>query len=133
MVIGVWQHLGTAVVLFIGGLKSIPQDLYDAAEVDGATGPIDRFLTVTLPGLGPVFVFVMTLIGMRGLDVFDMPRVLTSGGPGYASETLLHALFVESFVYLRTGFGAALTVIFLLLTLGLTFMRRRLDKKVHYT
>jgi multiple sugar transport system permease protein len=133
MVIGVWQYLGIAVVLFIGGLKSIPQDLYDAAEVDGATRPLDRFLTVTLPGLGPVFVFVTTLIGLRGLEVFDMPRVLTHGGPGYASETLLHTLFVESFVYLRTGFGAALTVIFLGLALVLTVVRRLLDRKVHYT
>lgn len=132
MVIGVWQYLGIAVVLFIGGLKNIPQDLYDAAEVDGATGTLDRFLTVTLPGLGPVFVFVTTLIGLRSLEMFDMPRVLTHGGPGYASETLLHTLFVESFIYLRTGFGAALTVIFLGLAFVFTFVRRRMDRTVHY-
>jgi multiple sugar transport system permease protein len=132
MVIGVWQNLGLAIVLFIGGLASIPRDLYEAAEVDGALSSIDRFITVTLPGIGPVAVFVMTMMVLRGLELFDMPRVLTHGGPGYASESLLHTLFVESFVYLRTGFGAALTVIFLALAVGLTVFRRYLDRKVHY-
>jgi len=133
MVLGVWQNLGLAIVLFIGGLKSIPQELYEAAEVDGAVRPLDRFFTVTLPGIAPVGVFVTTLLLLRGLEMFDMPRVLTHGGPGYASETLLHAIFVESFVYLRTGFGAALTVVFLLLALVLTVLRRWLDARVHYT
>jgi multiple sugar transport system permease protein len=132
MVIGVWQNLGLAIVLFIGGLAGIPRDLYEAAEVDGATSSLDRFLTVTLPGIGPVAVFVMTTMVLRGLELFDMPRVLTHGGPGYESESLLHTLFVESFVYLRTGFGAALTVIFLALALALTLFRRQLDKRVHY-
>jgi multiple sugar transport system permease protein len=133
MVIGVWQSLGIAIVLFIGGLKSIPRELYEAAQIDGADRPFDRFITVTLPGLGPVTVFVALFIALKGLEMFDKPRVLTHGGPGYASETLMHTLFVESFVYLRTGFGAALTVIFLLLAVLLTLLRRYLDKKVHYT
>lgn len=133
MVIGVWQHLGIVVVLFIGALKGIPRDLYDAAELDGAKLAADRFLTVTMPGLGPVAVFVTMLIAMKALEVFDTPRVLTQGGPGFASETLLHTLFVESFVYLRTGFGAALTVVFLCLAIVLTMLRRSLDRRVHYT
>jgi multiple sugar transport system permease protein len=132
MVIGVWQNLGIAIVLFIGGLKGIPRELYEAAQIDGADRPLDRFLTVTLPGVGPVALFVIFLIALKGLEMFDKPRVLTHGGPGYASESLMHALFVESFVYLRTGFGAALTVVFLLLAALLALSRRYLDTKVSY-
>lgn len=132
MAVGVWQHLGIAIILIIGGLKSILRELYDAAEMDGAHRALDRFMTVTLPGLGPVAVLVATLIGMRGLGMFDKTRVLTQGGPGYASETLMHTLFVESFVYLRTGYGAALTVVFLCLAILVSFGRRAVDRKVHY-
>ena len=115
MVIGIWQNLGLAMVLFLAGLKAIPQDLYDAADVDGADHWLDRLRTVTLPLLGPVMMFVTIIMALRAFEVFDTVRVLTQGGPGNASETLLHTLYVESFEFLRAGYGAAVTLIFLLI------------------
>ena len=133
-VIGIWQQLGLAMVLFLAGLKAIPQDLYDAADVDGADGWLDRLTTVTLPMLGPVTMFVTIIMALRAFEVFDTVRILTHGGPGNASETLLHTLYVESFEYLRTGYGAAVTLVFLLIVIGLTLVQARvMDKRVHYT
>ncbi len=134
MVIGIWQQLGLAMVLFLAGLKAIPQDLYDAADVDGADGWLDRLTTVTLPMLGPVTMFVTIIMALRAFEVFDTVRILTHGGPGNASETLLHTLYVESFEYLRTGYGAAVTLVFLLIVIGLTLVQAHvMDKRVHYT
>lgn len=131
--IGIWQQLGFAMVLFLAGLKAIPQDLYDAAAVDGADEGLDRFLTVTLPLLGPVTMFVLIVTAQRAFEVFDTVRILTQGGPNKASEVLLHTLYVESFEFLRTGYGSALTVVYLLLIVGLTLGQARvLDRRVHY-
>ncbi|WP_457660628.1 carbohydrate ABC transporter permease [Sinorhizobium medicae] len=131
--IGIWQNLGFAMVLFLAGLKSIPQDLYYAAEVDGADLWLDRLRTVTLPMLGPVFMFVFIVVALKAFETFDTVHVLTQGGPGHASEMLMFTLYRESFEFFRTGYGAAVTVVFLLIAVALTlFQASFMDKKVHY-
>jgi multiple sugar transport system permease protein len=133
-VIGIWQGFGFAMVLFVAGLKSIPQSLYDAAAVDGADGILDRLQTVTMPMLGPVTMFVLILTAKRAFEVFDTVRVLTQGGPNFASDVLLHRLYTESFDFMRTGYGAALTVVYLAIVMLLTLAQARLlDRRVHYT
>ncbi|MCC8944226.1 sugar ABC transporter permease [Bradyrhizobium sp. Arg62] len=132
-VIGIWQNLGYAMVLFLAGLKSIPQDLYDAADVDGADLWLDRLRTVTLPMLGPVSMFVVIVVALRAFESFDTVKVLTQGGPGHASEVLLYTLYRESFEYLHTGYGAAIAVVFLAIVVTLTLVQVRvMDRKVHY-
>ncbi|PJG51479.1 ABC transporter permease [Bradyrhizobium forestalis] len=132
-IIGIWQNLGYAMVLFLAGLKSIPQDLYDAADVDGADLWLDRLCIVTLPMLGPVSMFVVIVVAVRAFEPFDAVKVLTQGGPGHASEMLLYTLYRESFEYLRTGFGAAVAVVFLAIVVTLTLVQARImGNRVHY-
>ncbi len=132
-VIGIWQNLGYAMVLFLAGLKRIPQELYNAADVDGADLWIDRLRTVTLPMLGPVTMFVVIVVALRAFEAFDTVKVLTQGGPSHASEVLLYTLYRESFEYLRTGYGAAVAVVFLAIVVTLTLVQVRfMDTKVHY-
>lgn len=132
-VINVWQMLGFAMILFIAGLKNIPSELYDAADVDGADGWLDRFFTVTLPLLGPVIMFVVIITTIRALETFDTIKILTNGGPERTTEVLLFRLYTESFVYLRTGYGAAIAVIFFVLIMVLTLIQARsIDRRVHY-
>ncbi|WP_420882186.1 carbohydrate ABC transporter permease [Rhizobium gallicum] len=133
IVIGIWQNLGYAMVLFLAGLKSIPQDLYDAADIDGADLWLDRLRTVTLPMLGPVTMFVFMVVALKAFETFDTVQVLTQGGPGHASELLLYTLYRESFDYLRTGYGASVAVVFLFIVVALTLIQARvMDKRVHY-
>ncbi len=132
-VIGIWQSFGFAMVLFVAGLKSIPQSLYDAAAIDGADGVFDRLRLVSLPLLGPVSMFVLVLTAKRAFEVFDTIQVLTKGGPNFASDVLLYRLYTESFDYLRTGYGAALTVVYLGVVVLLTLAQAKvLDRRVHY-
>lgn len=132
-VIFLWKNLGFAMILFLAGLKAIPSDLYDAADIDGADGPLSRLSTVTLPLLGPVMMFVVIVVALRAFEVFDTIKVLTQGGPGKASEMLLYTLYTESFEFLRTGYGAAVSVVFLIIVVGLTLLQAKvLDKRVHY-
>lgn len=133
-VIGVWKNLGFAMVLFLAGLKAIPQELYDAADIDGAENSVDRLRTVTLPMLGPTTLFVVIVTALRALETFDTVNILTQGGPARASEMLLYTLFVESFGYLQAGRGAAITVVFLTIVVGLTLLQMKLmDKRIHYS
>jgi multiple sugar transport system permease protein len=133
-IIGIWQGFGFAMVLFVSGLKAVPQQLYDAAAIDGADGLLDRLRIVTLPMLGPVTMFVIILTASRAFEVFDSVRVLTQGGPNYASEVLLNRLYSESFDYLRTGYGAALTVVYLFIVIALTLTQARfIERRVHYS
>jgi multiple sugar transport system permease protein len=132
-VIGIWQNLGYAMVLFLAGLKAIPQDLYDASDIDGADLWFDRLRTVTLPMLGPVTMFVVIVVALRAFETFDTVQVLTRGGPGHASEMLMYTLYRESFGYLRTGYGAAVTLVFLVIVVALTLVQARvMDRRVHY-
>lgn len=131
--IGIWQNLGYSMVLFMAGLKAIPQELYDAAAIDGADAWGDRLATVTLPMLGPVTMFVVIVVSLKAFEVFDTVQILTQGGPGHASEVLLLTLYRESFEYLRTGYGAAVAVVFLIIVLAITLVQTFfIDKRVHY-
>ncbi|MGY6633161.1 MAG: carbohydrate ABC transporter permease [Alkalilacustris sp.] len=129
--IGIWQLIGFNMILFIAGLSIIPRDLYDAAEIDGAGGPVDRFLRVTWPMLGPTTMFVTVTTSITAFRVFETVAVLTRGQ--FGSEVLLYALYLEGFQYFNTGYAAALTLIFLAFILVLSMgQAMRLDRKVHY-
>jgi multiple sugar transport system permease protein len=133
-IIGIWQNLGFSMVMILAGLKSIPEALYDAAAVDGADAWFSRLGLVTLPMLGPVFMFVSIVMALRAFETFDTVQILTQGGPGTSSQVLLYTLYTESFLYMRTGYGAAVTVVFFLIVAGLTLLQTRaLDRRVHYS
>lgn len=128
---GVWQVLGFNMILFLAGLTAISKDLHEAARLDGAKNPIDRFLTVTWPMLGPTTMFVVVTTSISAFKVFETVAVLTKGR--FGSETLLFNLYLEGFEYSNTGYAAALTLIFLAIVLVLSIGQTlHLDKKVHY-
>ncbi|MDM9625410.1 sugar ABC transporter permease [Rhizobium sp. S152] len=130
-IIGIWQVLGFNMVLFLAGLTAIPKDLHEAARLDGAKNPIDRFLTVTWPMLGPTTLFVVVTTSISAFKVFETVAVLTRGR--FGSETLLFDLYLEGFEYSNTGYAAALTLIFLAIVLILSIGQMvHMDRKVHY-
>ena len=132
-VIGVWHLVGFNMVLFLAGLTAIPRDLYEAAEVDGCANPIDRFLTITWPLLGPTTMFVIITTSITAFKVFDTVAVMTHGGPIGASEVLLYSIYLEGFQYFHTAYAAALTVIFLAFILLFSVVQAFvLERRTHY-
>ncbi len=129
--IGLWHIIGFNMVLFLAGLSAVPRDLYDAAAVDGASSPINRFLTVTWPQLAPTTMFVAVTTSITAFKVFDTVAIITQGKDG--SEVLLYAIYLEGFQYFKMGYAAALTVIFLAFMLVFSvFQAFHLDRRVHY-
>jgi len=132
-VIGVWQSVGYNMVLFLAGLAAIPSTLYDAAEVDGAKSGWAKFWIVTWPMLGPTTMFVMIVTAATAFRVFETVAAMTGGGPAYASDTIVYALYREGFVYFKAGYASAITVIFFLALLLLTAIQMLIvERKVHY-
>ena len=132
-VIGIWQILGFNMILFLAGLTAIPRDLYEAADIDGCSGGIDRFLTITWPLLGPTTMFVVITTMITAFKIFDTVAVMTRGGPVGSTEVLLYNIYLEGFQYFHTGYAAALTFIFLAFILVFSAVQTfALDRKVHY-
>ena len=132
-VIGIWETVGYNMVLFLAGLAVIPRHLYDAAEIDGASHGWEKFWTVTWPMLGPTTLFVMVVTATRSFRVFETVATLTSGGPGFASDVLVYAMYREGFVYFKAGYSGAITMVFFFFILALTLTQIRLfEKRVHY-
>jgi len=128
-VIGVdtWKGVGYIMVILLAGLQTIPQEYYEAAEIDGAS-PAARFQYITLPLLVPALTVVTILNLLYGLRVFDIIYVLTGGGPGYATDVVFTAVFDE-FSKGRYGVGTALSsVLFIVMTVGSIFIVRRLTR-----
>ena len=131
--IGIWQTVGYNMVLFLAGLAAIPHYLYEAAEVDGADRPWERFWTVTWPMLGPTTLFVAVITATQAFRVFETVATLTRGGPAFASDTLVYALYREGFVYFKAGYASAITMVFFAFVLILTLVQFRvLERRVHY-
>ena len=132
-VIGIWQLLGFNMILFLAGLTAIPRDLYEAADIDGCSSGIDRFLTITWPLLGPTTMFVLVTTMITAFKIFDTVAVMTRGGPVGSTEVLLYNIYLEGFQYFHTGYAAALTFIFLAFILVFSAVQTfALDRKVHY-
>jgi len=132
-IIGVWASAGgTRMVIFLAGLQGIPQDLYDAASIDGA-GPWQRFINITVPLLSPTIFFVTVLSIINALKVFTAVYIGTDGGPAYATWVFGFHLFKQAFQFFQMGYASALGWIFFVVILAFTLIQFRLQSKwVHY-
>ena len=126
--LAVWKNFGYNMIIFMAGLQSIPSELYEAAEVDGA-GPVRRFWHVTLPMLGPTFLFVgvTTMIGF--FQLFAEPYVMTQGGPGESTYSLVMLMYEQGFRWWRLGFASAVAMTIFALTLAATLMQVWLQRR----
>jgi multiple sugar transport system permease protein len=117
----VWKEVPLAAILLLVTMKSIPDDLYRAARVDGAH-VVQRFLHITLPSLRPGFLLVVIYESMMAVRHFDLFYLLTEGGPGDASNVAAWQIYVESFRDLSFGTGSALAYLLAIATFALSYV-----------
>lgn len=127
-----WRYVGFHMMILLAGLQSIPEELYEAARIDGA-GPWRQFTHITLPCLRRVLLVDALLITVGSIKIFDLVQVMTGGGPGFASDVLATFMYRTAFTYWRMGYSAAIAVVMLVLTLVLTVAYIRLTGKEEYT
>jgi raffinose/stachyose/melibiose transport system permease protein len=105
-----WQFVGYSMVIFLAGLQGIPQEVLEAAAIDGA-GPIRRFWSVVCPLLTPAITINVMLSLISGLKLFDQVLAMTGGGPGGATATISTLIYTNAFNLGRFGYGAALALV----------------------
>ena len=128
IVASVWRDLGYYMILYLAGLQTIPAELYEAAEVDGATG-WQRFKFITLPSLRPTTFFVLIMLTISSFKVFDLIQVMTEGGPGRATLVLSQVIYREGIVQGRFGYSSAVSMVLFLSVLTITVIQFRLQKR----
>jgi multiple sugar transport system permease protein len=130
-IMGLWG-IGTGIIIFLAGLQSIPESLYDAAKVDGAS-ETRLFFHITVPMLSPVILFNLIIAIIASFQVFDQAYVMTQGGPGDATLFYVLYIFNNAFQYFKMGYASALSWVLFLIVLVLTALNFKLSGRwVHY-
>lgn len=125
---GIWQWFTYRMIIYVSGLQSIPQDVIDAAKIDGA-GKVKAFFKITLPLLLPAISINVTLCTIGALKQFDIVFTMTNGGPGYSTEVVTTKIYREAFTNMDMGYGAAIGVVLFLVILVITIGLNQLFKR----
>ncbi|WP_146250149.1 carbohydrate ABC transporter permease [Paenibacillus flagellatus] len=125
MIVVVTLVLGQPIILFLAALGGIPEDLYEAAMIDGAGGR-QRFFRITLPLLKPTTLFVAVTQTMAVFQVFVVILLLTNGGPNNATQTIVYRIYQTAFDFFNFGYASALAVVMLIIVSAITWIKFRL-------
>ncbi|MFY1692997.1 carbohydrate ABC transporter permease [Plantactinospora sp. WMMB782] len=128
IIVGTWRYMGYYMLLFLAGLQTIPAQLYEAAETDGAT-PWQRFVHVTLPGLRHTTFFVTVLLTIESFKVFDLILVMTGGGPGQSTLVLSQYIYQKGFGENQFGYASAVSVVLFAICFGITVVQFMVNKR----
>jgi ABC-type sugar transport system permease subunit len=125
IVVGIWRDIGYTSVIFIAGLKGIPREYYEAADVDGVNF-WQRVRFITFPSLLPVFQFVLIITTMNTFKIFTPIYVLTQGGPVGRTKTIVYSIYEQAFQFSRWGYASSQAVVLFMLLMVLSFTQQRL-------
>lgn len=128
MLFSIWQSLGYNTIVFSSGLKSISNDLYEAATIDGAN-EFQKFRYITIPMISPTTFFLSTMSIIGSFKVFDAIKILTGGGPGNATSVIAFYIYREAFTFYRMGTANAAAWVMFALIFLVTLVQMRGQKK----
>jgi multiple sugar transport system permease protein len=132
VIMQVWKAVGFNFVLFVAGLQNIPRHLYEAASIDGAGG-WSAFRYITVPMLSSTMFFAVIISLINGFQIFDAAYIMTQGGPGDASRTVVMYIYENGFRFFRMGYAATVSLTLFVVILLLTIFQFRIGRSwVHY-
>jgi multiple sugar transport system permease protein len=132
VILGLWNTAGgSRMIVFLAGLQGVPQELYEAAHIDGASA-WQRFRHVTVPMISPTIFFNVVISIIGALSVFSVAYIGTQGGPAYATYFYVYHLYTSAFQYSLMGYASALAWVFLVIVLALTVMQFSLQNRWVY-
>jgi len=128
ILLAVWKNFGYNMIIFLAGLQNIPEELYEAARIDGAGG-WRQFRHITLPMLGPTFLFVGIVTAIGYLQLFPEPYVMTYGGPLNQTLSAVMLMYEEGFRWWRMGYAAAVAFLLCLVIAAATALQMRFQER----
>ncbi len=126
LVVACWQYTGYVMIIILAGMQSVSQELYEAAEIDGAT-ELRKFFHITLPSIRNVNIAVILITMIGAIKVFDLVYILTRGGPANASQVMGTYIYYNAFTVNQAGYASAISVVLLVFALVLGFLQLRLS------
>lgn len=114
----VWQGIGGVTIFFLAGLQGVDENLYDAAKIDGANGS-QLLRYITIPQMLPILLFISVTSGIGAMQMWEIPRIMTAGGPNLTTYTLVYSIQHDAFGNLQMGLGCAQSLVLFLILLGL--------------
>lgn len=127
VMMSLWAGFGTNMMIFLSGLKAVPQSLYEAAKVEGA-GRFRMFISITWPSISKTTFLVTTMLIISSFQVFDQAFVLTQGGPGNATITLVYYIYNNGFNNLNMGYASSISIVLFLIILVFSVINTKLNK-----
>src|SRR3981081_1449758 len=128
----IWLTLGTNIIVLLAGLQGIPEEIYEAARLDGARGA-RMFTRITVPMVSPSLFFLLVIDSVQVLQAFTQIHLLTRGGPVDATRALVYSIYLDAFQNFQFGYASAQAVVLFVLVLGLTLVQFRVvESRVHY-
>lgn len=124
----IWQWMGLSMIIYLAGLQAIPGDLYEAADIDGASN-WSRFVKITFPLIAPAFTVNILISIIGSFKVFDIIYVMTKGGPGTATESLAILLYKKAFNFNEMGYGTAIAIVMFLIILIISIFQLRILRR----
>lgn len=124
IVFSVWHGVGFTTVIYLAGLQSIPDQLYEAARIDGA-GEWNVFRHITIPLLQPTFLFVLVTGAIGAMQMFTQSYVMTKGGPADATKTMVYLLYDQAFTNFKFGYASSIAFILFAAVLAMTLVQLR--------
>lgn len=121
MLMGIWKYAGISMVIYLAGLQGIPESYYEAADIDGANG-WNKFFYITLPLLAPASFYIFLTTAISSFQVFEQMYVLTQGGPGFATTSVVYEIYGEAFQRFRMGYASAMAFVLFIIVLILTLI-----------
>ena len=125
----VWKIFGYNMLIFLAVLQTVPDDLYEAARIDGA-GPWKQFRHVTLPAIAPTMLLVSIISVASFFQLFAEPYVMTQGGPAQSTVTVLYFMYEEGFKWWNLGSASAVAFVLFLCILAITLVQLAVAKRV---
>ncbi|MGC4154166.1 MAG: sugar ABC transporter permease [Propionicimonas sp.] len=123
-----WHTIGYTFVILLAGLQTVPRELHEAAMVDGA-GAVRRFWSVTIPAMSPTLFFTMIITFIGAFQIFDPMYIMTNGGPGDATRSIVQYLYEQAFKAFDVGYGAVVAIIVFVVIVVVTLIQFRLSRK----
>ena len=127
-IVAIWKNVGYFLVIYYAGIMGISRDLYEAAKVDGATS-IQQFFKITMPMLKPITYLVVTLGIIWSFQVFDLSYLMTGGGPGRSTVTLVMGIYNAAFKQYKMGYACAMAMLLLAIILVINLIENLFFKE----
>ncbi|HEV2529185.1 MAG TPA: sugar ABC transporter permease [Thermomicrobiales bacterium] len=131
VIVTLWQGIGGNMIIYLAGLQGVPQDLVEAARLDGASR-LQVFRDVTWPMLRTTTLFVLTVTLIGAFQLFDQAYVMTQGGPGYATLTPVYRIYQAGFTRLDMGYASSQALILFIVILAVTLIQLRINREQIY-